>query len=78
MKPRERRYADMRASLQTWINDADMARHLGQFSVAALPLELAQIGSRLADYYISLVGELFDGIHSMDTPSDDWAQLGKV
>ncbi|EMF1403346.1 DEAD/DEAH box helicase, partial [Pseudomonas aeruginosa] len=68
----------MRASLQTWINDADMARHLGQFSVAALPLELAQIGSRLADYYISLVGELFDGIHSMDTPSDDWAQLGNA
>ncbi len=55
-----------------------MARHLGQFSVAALPLELAQIGSRLADYYISLVGELFDGIHSMDTPSDDWAQLGNA
>jgi helicase len=55
-----------------------MARHLGQFSVAALPLELAQIGSRLADYYISLVGELFDVIHSMDTPSDDWAQLGNA
>ncbi len=55
-----------------------MARHLGQFSVAALPLELAQIGSRLADYYISLVGELFDGIHSMATPSDDWAQLGNA
>jgi hypothetical protein len=68
----------MRASLQTWINDADMARHLGQFSVVALPIELAQIGSRLADYYISLVGELFDGIHSMNVPSDDWAQLGNA
>lgn len=68
----------MRASLQTWINDADMARHLGQFSVAALPIELAQIGSRLADYYISLVGELFDGVHSTNTPSDDWAQLGNA
>lgn len=55
-----------------------MARHLGQFSVAALPIELAQIGNRLADYYISLVGELFDGIHSSDTPSDDWAQLGNA
>ena len=55
-----------------------MARHLGQFSVAALPIELAQIGNRLADYYISLVGELFDGIHSTNTPSDDWAQLGNA
>ncbi|MGF6403291.1 helicase [Pseudomonas frederiksbergensis] len=55
-----------------------MAQHLGQFSVAALPIELAQIGNRLADYYISLVGELFDGIHSTDTPSDDWAQLGNA
>ena len=55
-----------------------MARHLGQFSVAALPIELAQIGSRLADYYISLVGELFDGIHSTNVPSDDWAQLGNA
>lgn len=55
-----------------------MARHLGQFSVAALPIELAQIGNRLADYYISLVGELFDGIRSTDTPSDDWAQLGNA
>jgi len=68
----------MRASLQTWINDADMARHLGQFSVAALPIELAQIGNRLSDYYISLVGELFDGVHSTNTPSDDWAQLGNA
>jgi len=55
-----------------------MARHLGQLSIAALPIELAQIGNRLADYYISLVGELFDGIHSTDTPSDDWAQLGNA
>lgn len=55
-----------------------MARHVGQFSVAALPIELAQIGNRLADYYISLVGELFEGIHSTNTSSDDWAQLGNA
>ena len=68
----------MRDSLQIWINNADMARQLGQFSVVALPIELAQIRNRLAEYYISLVGELFDGIHSPDTPSDDWAQLGNA
>lgn len=68
----------MRASLQAWINDADKGWHLDQFSLAELPIELAQIGNRLADYYISLVGELFDRIHSTDTPSDDWAQLGNA
>lgn len=55
-----------------------MALYLGQFSVAALPIELAQIGNRYADYYISLVGELFDGIHSTNITSDDWAQLGNA
>ena len=55
-----------------------MARHLGQFSIAEMPIELAQIGSRLEDYYISLVGELFHGVNSPDTPSDDWAQLGNA
>ena len=55
-----------------------MARHLGQFSSASLPIELAKIPSRLADYYISLVGELFDGIRSTNVASDDWAQLGNA
>jgi len=68
----------MRASLQTWINDADKARHLGQFSVAALPIELAQISNRSTDYYISLVGELFDGLRSTTVSGDDWAQLGNA
>lgn len=51
---------------------------MGQLSVAALPIELAQIRSRLTDYYISLVGELFDGIHLTNVSSDDWAQLGNA
>lgn len=68
----------MRASLQTWINDADKARHLGQFSGVALPIELAQISNRSTDYYISLVGELFDGLHSTTVSDDDRAQLGNA
>lgn len=55
-----------------------MAQHLSQFSVASFPVELAQIENRLADYYISLVGELFDGIRSTNTSHYDWAQLGNA
>lgn len=68
----------MRASLQSWINDADMARHLRHFGIAQIPMQLARIGSRSDDYYISLVGELFRALHSADVQSFDWAQLGNA
>lgn len=68
----------MRASLQRWINDADTARHLRHFQYAQLPIELAHIGNRLDDYYISLVGELFSNLHTPDVPNSDWAQLGNA
>lgn len=68
----------MRASLQGWINDADTARHLRHFAIAQVPIQLARIGNRLDDYYISLVGELFRGIDVPDVQSSDWAQLGNA
>lgn len=68
----------MRASLQRWINDADTVRHLRHFDFAQIPVELARIGNRLDDYYISLVGELFGNLHMPDVPSADWAQLGNA
>ncbi|MBP1122061.1 DEAD/DEAH box helicase [Pseudomonas sp. PvP028] len=68
----------MRAALQTWINNADMARHLGHFSITQMPMELARISNRLEDYYISLVGELFEAARGTDTSSADWAQLGNA
>ncbi|WP_238545195.1 DEAD/DEAH box helicase [Pseudomonas corrugata] len=55
-----------------------MARHLGHFSISQIPILLARISNRLEDYYISLVGELFDGFHSPATASEDWAQLGNA
>lgn len=68
----------MRASLQRWINDADTVRHLRHFEFSQIPIELARIGNRLDDYYISLVGELFGNLHAADVPSADWAQLGNA
>lgn len=68
----------MRASLQQWINDADTARHLRHFQFAQIPIELARIGNRLDDYYISLVGELFNNLRAQEVPTSDWAQLGNA
>ncbi|PPT41771.1 DEAD/DEAH box helicase [Xanthomonas arboricola] len=68
----------MRASLQQWINNADVARHLRHFQVAELPIQLGTIDHRLDDYYISLVGELFANLHNPQVTSLDWAQLGNA
>lgn len=68
----------MRASLQGWINDADIARHLRHFSISQIPVQLARIGNRPEDYYVSLVGELFGGINDPNFLSSDWAQLGNA
>ncbi|MFP5194519.1 DEAD/DEAH box helicase [Alcaligenes faecalis] len=68
----------MRASLQNWINNADNFRHLRHFNVVQLPVDLAHIGNRLDDYYISLVGELFNNLRGLNVPSTDWAQLGNA
>ena len=68
----------MRASLQHWINNADSARHLRHFAIAQVPIQLAPIGNRLGDFYVSLVGELFRNLHLPDVQSTDWAQLGNA
>lgn len=68
----------MRASLQKWINDADNARHLSLFSIAKRPVHLANILTREEDYFISLVGELFESLNSPDMVQSNWAQLGNA
>src|SRR5258708_29662 len=68
----------MRASLQSWINDADSVRHLRHFSIAQIPVELARPGNRPEDYYVSLVGELFRSIKEPQYSRSDWAQLGNA
>jgi hypothetical protein len=68
----------MRALLQQWINNADIARHLRHFQVAQLPIQLGPIDHRFDDYYISLVGELFANLRLPHVASSDWAQLGNA
>jgi helicase len=68
----------VRTALQTWINDADSVRYLRFLSIAQTPIEFADVTSRPADLYISLVGELFASIDISATSRDDWAQLGNA
>ena len=50
----------MTETLNRWIATADAVRHMDHFRIAQVPLEMAFVRNRLDDYYISLVGDLFD------------------
>jgi superfamily II DNA/RNA helicase len=68
----------MRASLSRWIGDADALRHLEYFRLTQPSLQLSHIRSRSDDYYISLVGELFDAMRFTNIVPADWARLGNA
>lgn len=68
----------MRATLARWIGDADAVRHLEHFRVNASTLNFGHIRVRSADYYVSLVGELYERMRSGDGAATDWARLGNA
>jgi helicase len=68
----------MRSSLAKWIGDADTLRHLEYFRVSQATTEFAHIRSRADDYYVSLVGELFDRMREDYNDPTQWARLGNA
>src|SRR5665213_2612199 len=68
----------MNDSLARWIADADALRHLEHFGLEQPSLNLGHIRNRSDDYYISLVGELYDHLKAPDWNSGDWARLGNA
>ncbi|MDW5266093.1 MULTISPECIES: DEAD/DEAH box helicase [Acidobacteriaceae] len=68
----------MTASLSRWISAADAVRHLEYFRAAEIPLELSYIRARADDYYISLVGDLFERMQENAPESFEWARLGNA
>ena len=68
----------MRDSLVRWIRDADAVRHLEHFRVEEPPLDLAPVRSQADDYYVALVGELFEAMRTESNTSDDWARLANA
>lgn len=68
----------MKASLLTWIGDADAIRHMDQFGVRRMPLAYDYQRTRVDDLYISLIGELFERLQEGYEQTTDWARLGNA
>lgn len=68
----------MTGSLATWISDADALRHLNRFGVPEIPLRFGYHRARSQDYYLALVGELFDLMREGTNGAPDWARLGNA
>ena len=68
----------MRTLLDRWIRNADSVRHFEHFGISDIPRGLREVRSRTDDYYLSLVGELFQFMRTEDVTPADWAQLGNA
>jgi len=68
----------MKESLAKWVSDADALHHMEWFGFLQLPLELGYLRSRGDDYYISLVGEIFNRLREPYIDSADWSRLGNA
>ncbi len=68
----------MRAALARWIGDADALRHLEYFQVQQSSLDLAYIRTRTDDYYLALVGALFEQMREGSEDATGWARLGNA
>lgn len=68
----------MREILAKWVSDADALHHVERFGSSQLPLQLSYVRSRGDDYYISLVGELFDRLNEPYNDAVDWLRLGNA
>jgi hypothetical protein len=64
--------------LAKWISDADALHNIQRFGFIKTPIELHYIRARQDDYYISLVGELFERIRNPYEDSTEWARLGNA
>lgn len=68
----------MRPALSRWIGDADALRHLEYFQLHQSSLDLANVRSRTDDYYLALVGELFEWMREGNDDGAGWARLGNA
>ncbi len=69
----------MKPSLSRWIRDADALRHVRDFQAGQGSLIFGDVDSRLDDYYIALVGDLFERLRNDDdSGATDFARLGNA
>ncbi len=68
----------MQESLARWIRDADSTIHMDHFQVSEPSLDISDVLRRTDDYYVSLVGTLFEYMRTGLGIGADWARLGNA
>ncbi len=68
----------MRSSLAKWVSDADALHHIQRFGLKLIPLQLDYLRARENDYYLSLIGELFQRIREPYEDPVEWSRLGNA
>ncbi len=68
----------MRPALAKWVSDADALYHVQRLGIRLRPPQLEDLRARGDDYYISLVGELFDRIRDDYQDPVEWSRLGNA
>ena len=68
----------MEESLARWIRDADSTIHMDHFQVSEPSSDISYILRRAGDYYVSLVGALFEYMSTAASIGPDWARLGNA
>lgn len=68
----------MNRHLLQWINDADAIRHVERFRVPQVTIEQVEVRTRVDDYYIALVGELFTRMRAGSQDAEGWSKLGNA
>lgn len=68
----------MNETLARWISDAEALRYTLGFRSTQVPTWLSNIQQRSEDYYISLVGELYEHMREPYEDRSDWARLANA
>lgn len=68
----------MNESLPRWMADADALWHIDHLAVKQVPIDYAHVRNRAGDYYISLVGDLFDRMRNDSVDAAAWAKIGNA
>lgn len=68
----------MNQSLSNWVRDSDALRHMEHFRVAQAGTEFLHLRTRTDDFYIALVGALFEQMRATSVSPAEWARLGNA
>lgn len=68
----------MNESLLKWVSAADASMHLSEMKIVQGTLDNSYVLDRFDDYYISLVGALFNKLRAEDAPGEEWAYLANA